>query len=177
MSTILHDAYTALLSGLTHRTGKEIHWVDKDGDTITVEPVDVERESYVVRYYYRDGSLYFEIHYLQDKLHGKCRWWHPNGQPQWEENYHQGQRHGKRISYLNSQKCWEEGYFKGQLHGKSTGWYTNGQKSWEKNHHQGQLHGKDIGWYEDGTLRYEECYINGRPVTLEEWNRCNDSTA
>jgi len=61
--TLLHDAYTALLAGLTHRTGNEIHWHDEDGNPITVEPVDVESCICRVRSYYEDGSLCWEKDY------------------------------------------------------------------------------------------------------------------
>jgi len=151
--TLLHDAYTALLSGLTHRTGNEIHWHDKHGCPITVEPVDVERESYLVRRYNDDGIL--------------CG----------EEGYSQGKIHGKRISlYLNGQKCWEADYHQGQLHGKCMGWYENGQLNWKINYIQDQRHGLSMGWYKNGNCRNEKYYINGRSVTREEWNGYNEST-
>jgi len=93
--SLLHDAYTALLAGLTYKTGNEIHWYGKDGYPITVEPVDVGRESYIIRCYYVDGGLCREVNYHQDQLHGKYQWWYPNGQLRWEENYHHGQQHGR----------------------------------------------------------------------------------
>jgi hypothetical protein len=49
---LLQEALITLLSGLTHTTGKEIHWEDEDGDPITVEPVDIEKSKYIVRYYW-----------------------------------------------------------------------------------------------------------------------------
>jgi len=97
--SLLHDAYTALLSGLTHKTGNEIHWYNKDGCPITVEPIDIESESYMVRRYREDGSLRWEINYLQDQPHGKCLGWHYNGQLHWETDYVNGQRHGKHIGW------------------------------------------------------------------------------
>jgi len=97
--SLLHDAYTALISGLTRRTGKEIHWYDKYGRQITVEPIDVERENYVVRQYDENGVLWDEAHYLKDQLHGKSTEWYPNGQKWLEECWKNGQRHGKEILY------------------------------------------------------------------------------
>jgi len=92
--TLLHDAYTALLSGLTHKTGNEIHWHDEDGYPITVEPIDVDAETYVVRHYREsNGDLYWEGRYQKKQLHGKSTGWHPNGQKYWEEGYRQGQLH------------------------------------------------------------------------------------
>jgi len=151
--SLLHDAYTALLSGLTHRTGKEINWHDSVGNPITVEPINVESESYVVRYYREDGGLWREENYMQSKLHGKYRWRYPNGQLHWEEDYVNGQRHGKFI--------W---------------WHENGQEHVRENYVDGKPHGKSMWWHEDGTLRYEYYYIHGHTVTLEEWDGHNDAT-
>jgi hypothetical protein len=39
--SILHDAYIALLSGLTYRTGNEIYWYDEYNNPITIEPIDI----------------------------------------------------------------------------------------------------------------------------------------
>jgi len=176
--TLLHDAYTALLSGLTHRTGNEIHWHDENGHPITVEPVDVEVGSYVVKYYREDGNLYWEIHYLQDQRHGKSIGWYENGQLQWETGYHQGQMHGKDIKwYTNGQLYWEINYIQKQRHGKSIFWDKSGQTRWEIDYHQDQLHGKSIMLHSNGVLIYEDYYINGRLVTHKEWERYNESIA
>jgi len=151
--TLLHDAYTALLSGLTHRTGKEINWHDRDGNPITVEPVDVERDRYVVRYYDENGVLWNQAHYLQDQLHGKRTEWYENGQLQWD------------TDFVN-----------GKLHGKDIGWYDNGQLQLEKHYNHNQLHGKCIWWNKDGTLICENYYINSYIVNPEEWERHNEPT-
>jgi len=96
--TLLHDAYTALLDGLTHKTGNEIHWYDEHGNSITVEPVDVEQERYVVRYYRKGGSLDLEENYQQEQLHGKSIVWHLNGNLEWRlcEQYY---INGNKVTY------------------------------------------------------------------------------
>jgi len=151
--TLLHDAYTALLAGLTYKTGNEIHWHDKDGSQITVEPVDVEAGSYIVRRYCKNGSLDLEENYSKEQLHGKRIIWHLNGKKFLEGDYHQG-----------------------QLHGKCMGWYPNGQLDWEANYIQGQRHGLSIRWYKNGYCRDKNYYICGRIVTPKEWERYSDST-
>ncbi len=56
--TVLHDAMTAYLSGLaTKKNDKEIWWVDKYGEKITVELVNADLETHIIRYYCEDGSL------------------------------------------------------------------------------------------------------------------------
>jgi len=127
--SLLHDAYTALLSGLTYKTGNEIHWYDEGGNPITVEPIDVEIGSYIIRYYNEDGNLCREEDCSQYQLHGKSVSWYKNGQKFVEVDYHQG-----------------------RLHGKSIGWYGNGQIRWETDYINNRLHGKRIEWHEDGVV-------------------------
>ena len=64
--SLLHDAYTALLSGLTTKTGNEIHWQDERGLPITIEVLDISLEWYVINWHntklsmreeYKEGRL------------------------------------------------------------------------------------------------------------------------
>ena len=61
--TILHDALTALLAGITQYkpNTKEIEWEDKYGYPCTIESLGDEK--YVVRYYYANDNLLWEIPY------------------------------------------------------------------------------------------------------------------
>jgi antitoxin component YwqK of YwqJK toxin-antitoxin module len=138
--TLLHDAYVAWMSGLTHKTGNEIHWEDEDGNPITVEPIDVSECKYAVRYYYDNGQIGMEINYYQDQRHGKTIGWHKNGQVYWEADYYQDQRHGKSIGWWKSgKKKWEEDYYQDQQHGKCIVWHENGQKELEEEYEHGTL--------------------------------------
>ena len=65
--TLLHDAYTAWLAGITTKTGNEIHWEDEDGNPITIEPVDVSKEKYILRGYYSSGNKWWEEEYQNGK--------------------------------------------------------------------------------------------------------------
>ena len=139
--TLLHDAYTAWLSGLTHKTGNEIHWENKYGNPITVELIDAEQEKYIVRDYWENGNV------------------------MWEEEYQNSQPHGKNIGWhYNGNKLWEVEYQNGQPHGKNIGWHDNGNKQWEGEYQNGQPHGKSIGWYENGNVMWEEEYQNGECI-------------
>jgi antitoxin component YwqK of YwqJK toxin-antitoxin module len=114
--TLLHDAYVAWMSGLTHKTGNEIHWEDEYGRPITVEPISIAECKYIVRYYYGNGQVGCEINCHQGLRHGKDIRWHENGQKEWEIDYHQGKPHGKSIM-----------------------WYKNGQRHWETDYNQGKV--------------------------------------
>ena len=112
--TLLHDAYTALLSGLTTKTGNEIHWQDERGFPITIEPVDISKEKYIVRYYHENGNKKQEREYQNGQIHGKCIGWYKNGNKWWEDEYQNGKRHGKYTCwYENGNKIWEEEYQNG----------------------------------------------------------------
>ena len=138
--TLLHDAYTALLSGLTTKTGNEIHWQNKFGEDITVEPIDVSKEKYIVRRYYPNENKEYEVEYQNGKLHGKSIYWWQNGNKHWEQEYQNGQRHGKYIGWdENGNKKLESGWQNGQFHGKHIGWDENGNKIWEFEYRNGKL--------------------------------------
>jgi antitoxin component YwqK of YwqJK toxin-antitoxin module len=113
---LLRETLTALLAGLTHTIGKEIHWENEDGDPITVEPVDIEKGKYIIRHYWKNGNKCWGKEYQNGQLHGKCIWWYEDGN-----------------------KWWESEFQNGQLHGKSIGWYENGNKWWEDEYQNGQL--------------------------------------
>jgi antitoxin component YwqK of YwqJK toxin-antitoxin module len=136
--SILHDAYTALLAGLTYRTGNEIHWQDEENNPIAIEHIDAENERYIVRGYYSNGQKNLEAEYQNGQRHGKSLGWYPNGQKWWE------------IERQNDKQ-----------HGKSIGWHRNGQKSWEEDHQNGQLYGKRVLWDDCGKKILEEEYQNG----------------
>lgn len=67
--SLLHDVYTALLSGLTYKTGNEIHWYDKNGNQITVEPKNTGNNDYIIRRYHDNGNIYWEMKYYNDTLY------------------------------------------------------------------------------------------------------------
>jgi antitoxin component YwqK of YwqJK toxin-antitoxin module len=106
---LLHDAYTALLAGLTCKTGSEIYWQDKYGIPITIKLIDIKQERYIIRYYHRNGQKYWESEYQNGQLHGKYIRWYRNGQKHWEKEWQDGQQHGKTTCwYKNGRKYSEE---------------------------------------------------------------------
>jgi antitoxin component YwqK of YwqJK toxin-antitoxin module len=173
---ILQEALIALLSGLTHKTGNEIHWEDECGEPITVEPVDIEKSKYIVRHYYKNGNKWWEREYQNGQFHGKSFGWYENGNKLWEREYQNGQFHGKSFGcYKNGNKYWEREHQNGQKHGKWIKWCENGNKEWEREHQNGQKHGKWIKWCENGDKNWEAYYWGGKKVSEEEFNCLSDS--
>jgi antitoxin component YwqK of YwqJK toxin-antitoxin module len=138
--SLLREAFTALLSGLTYKIGNEIHWEDRNGNPITVEPINTEENKYIVRYYWENGNKWWEYEYQNGQLHGKWIAWYKNGNKRWEREYQNGQLHGKCIRwYKNGNKCWEHECQNGQRYGKCIDWYENGNKRWEEEYQNGKL--------------------------------------
>jgi antitoxin component YwqK of YwqJK toxin-antitoxin module len=135
---LLHDAYTAWLSGLTYKDEKGIHWQDKYDNPITISDIDIETKSYVVRYWYQNGQLQKEVPYQQGQRHGVEKWWYDGGQPWWEIPYQQG-----------------------QIHGVEKGWHDNGWPYVEVQYQQWKKHGVEKRWYENGKLQLEAHWEHG----------------
>ena len=68
------------------------------------------------------------------------------------------------LFYLTGEKYWEEEYQNGQLHGKYISWFKNGNKRWEAGYKDGRLHGKNTRWYESGQKHWETEYQNGKLI-------------
>ena len=114
--TLLHDAYTAWLAGLTTKTGNEIHWQNKNGIPITIEPIDMEKEKFVIRRYYSNGNKWWENEYQNGQLHGKFIRWHENGNKYREYKYQNGKPHGKYIEWYENGSKWREIEYKNGIH-------------------------------------------------------------
>ena len=112
--SLLHDAYTALLSGLTTKTGNEIHWENEVGQAVTIEPIDIKKQIYIIRRYYPNGNKIWEAYYQNEEFHGKSIGWHENGNKRYEVEFQNGQSHGKYINWDESgNKIWEALYQNG----------------------------------------------------------------
>jgi antitoxin component YwqK of YwqJK toxin-antitoxin module len=136
--SLLHEAYTALLTGLTYRTGNEIHWQDEENNPIAIEPIDVENERYIVRYYYPNGQKHLEVECQNGQRHGKFSGWYENGKKHLGAKYKNNYFHGKYLRwYKNGKKYYSIEYKNGKIHGKYLMWNDKGKKileeEWENN--------------------------------------------
>jgi antitoxin component YwqK of YwqJK toxin-antitoxin module len=66
--------------------------------------------------------------------------------------------------YENGQKKKEEDYVDGNHHGKRIGWYKNGQKKYEGDYLGGERNGKEIAWSENGAVLYDKKYVDGMEI-------------
>ena len=71
----------------------------------------MSEQSKVVKEYYPNGQIKYEIPYHQGQRHGIRKWWHENGQIWYETTYHQGQLHGIGKWWYEDGQFWYENYY------------------------------------------------------------------
>jgi hypothetical protein len=122
----------------------------------------------VEKAFHRNGRLREVVPLRNGRRHGVVRVWHKNGVLANEERYLNGLLHGVC-------RQWDE---TGRLLGKyqmvhGTGvqrtWHENGRLQLEFSTVRGDFSGRYRLWLNDGKLMSEEIYLNGRPVTAEEY--------
>ena len=122
----------------------------------------------VEKAFHRNGRLREVVPLRNGRRHGVVRVWHKNGVLANEERYLNGLLHGVC-------RQWNE---TGRLLGKyrmvhGTGvqrtWHQNGRLQLEFSTVRGDFSGRYRLWLNDGKLMSEEIYLNGRPVTAEEY--------
>jgi len=86
----LSDMYASLLSGLTTRKNDKEIWWNIHGLTCTIEIIDINNCSYIMRRYNRDGSIYEYCDYVNDRPHGRHQRWNRYGKAILDANYANG---------------------------------------------------------------------------------------
>ena len=88
----LKKLLTEQLSGITQYkpNTKEIYTKDIYGNPITVEILDANTETYIVREYYDSGQLRLQYEYQNGKPHGTWKYWYSNGQLWHQLEYQNG---------------------------------------------------------------------------------------
>ena len=104
----LKKLLTERLSGIAKykENTKEICTKNKYGRPITIEILDVDTETYIVRRYYDNGKLWYQDKYQNGKLHGTCKRWHKNGKLRWEYEYQNGKEHGTWKGWYKDGQLW-----------------------------------------------------------------------
>lgn len=65
----------------------------------TVHGISIDDKSWKQEGRYSDGSLAWEIYYMDEGKWGTCRWWRNVGELAYEEYYEQGIQEGEMIKY------------------------------------------------------------------------------
>jgi len=88
--TLLHDAYTAYLAGLTTEIKAGILWKDEHGINVVIKIIDAKKETYRVRYYHKNGTVVNEKHYKGNFLHGQSIERYTSGKIKKISNFNKG---------------------------------------------------------------------------------------
>ena len=160
--SLLHDAYTALLAGLTYKENGKIKWVDETDNNVWITIIDVDKEEYICEY-----DNYNKYWYQNDRYHrvdgpaveGS------NDYKAWLQNDKLHRLDGPAIE-SNFSKEWHQNGLLHRLDGPAIE-YADGGKAWYKNGKFHRLDGPAIEWT-DGNKRW---YINGNGLAEEEFNR------
>ena len=109
----LQKLLTELFSGIAQYkpNTKEIYTKDIYGRPITVEILDVDNESYIVRSYHDNGKLWYQEEYQNGKRHGTSKYWDNKGQLRWQEEYQNGKEHGICKGWRKNGQLWYQQEF------------------------------------------------------------------
>jgi MORN repeat variant len=118
-----------------------------------------------------NDRLEFETDYIDDRKHGKEKWWYENGQLARECDYVDDRKHGKyKRWHANGQleiECaqleMECDYIDDRRHGKRKQWYCSGQLEIECEFVNGKKHGIYKQWYQNGKIASELEFKFGVP--------------
>lgn len=96
--------------------------------------------------YCDNGQLQFSCTYHAGKREGLCTSWHCDGSEASEEEYRDGQWHGRRTVWDAGRKLEEEHYRNGVLEGMRRQWDSTGRIVSEEHYANGQLEGEQRAW-------------------------------
>lgn len=148
------------------------------------------------RFDVRSGDLKREIPWVEGKMHGVMRSYHPNGEQASESPYENGKVHGavrsysiqggltRVATYVRGQRegdttdYWVENpgavqkvvpYRAGKVHGVAKGFYLNGKPKWERPFRGNLEHGKETQYAPDGTVERSVYWLEGDRVSEDEY--------
>ncbi len=118
--------------------------------------------------FHRNGQLREIVPLRNGRRHGVVRVWHKNGVLANEEPYQNGLLHGVCRQWSGTGRLL--GKYR-MVHGSGVQrtWHENGRLQLEFSTVRGDFSGRYRLWLHDGALMSEEIYLNGRPVTAEEY--------
>lgn len=122
----------------------------------------------VEKAFHRNGRLREVVPLRNGRRHGAVRVWHKNGVLANEERYQNGLLHGVSRQWNEAGRLLGE-YRMVQGTGVQRTWHENGRLQLEFSTVRGDFSGRYRLWLNDGKLMSEEIYLNGRPVTAEEY--------
>ncbi|RYF37385.1 MAG: hypothetical protein EON97_01290, partial [Chitinophagaceae bacterium] len=115
--------------------------------------------------YHPNGAINISQEYLNDKLHGEVKVFHPNGTQQTSGVFQHGEKQGP-WKFYNSKGLISsiDDYLDDELHGKSVTYYKNGKVDVETEYTNGSRQGIRNKYDEEGRLLYQIRYKDNLPI-------------
>lgn len=130
---------------LKKKTDSEFWFEGLAGTPCTIEPIDINKQSFIYRRYFDSGAIYLEAYCVGMKYHGVYREFYENGGME------------KYAVYVQD-----------KLEGEVCGWFPNGQIAYIENYKNDKLHGKYFEWVDDGKWVADWTFENGNLVEVGE---------
>lgn len=117
----------------------------------------------LLRELYTDGVVKAEAEFVDGRLHGRTRGFHPNAVLQVEENFVEGVSHGQRRRFDEEGRIVSlESISNGQLHGLSEKYHPDGSLLEQGEYLNGAPHGLARMWDAAGAIQAEVTFDHGK---------------
>lgn len=122
--------------------------------------VFIDYKNKIKKTYYRDGTLYVEVRFLDNdewKYEGEAKLYYQTGEILGIEQFKKGVLNGKSVYYYKNGKIQRKRFYKdGTLEGEDINYYENGNVAEKIFYKNGSLrNGRRITYYENGNIRTE----------------------
>lgn len=113
--------------------------------------------------YHDNGQLRFQYPVMNNKIHGLCRVWYPDGTLHCEEHYADNYLHGPNKEWYPSGQLKKECFYQRAMHqGERREWYENGVMRLRCHYVDDIFNGLYQEWYGNGQIKESIMYIHGR---------------
>jgi len=110
--------------------------------------------------------------YINGKINGIVRQYHPNGNLESEICYFDGEYHGSYRTFYPDGHMHNEKFFKnGMLDGIFKAWDEDGSLFFEIHYKDNLQHGPDKSYHRNGMLEYEDIYVNGKRTVRKTYDQ------
>lgn len=113
--------------------------------------------------YYWAGTLHRVFTYVDNKAHGHCHTYYPDGPIWMEQNFREGLLDGPTKTFYKSGSIWEECAYKtGKLHGEHKSYYEDGDLNTLAYFNEGKLDGDYKAYFQNGMPREKSTFRDGK---------------
>lgn len=144
---------------VTHPSGNKAFEASYNDQGLLLDPI---------QYFYENENLQFKYFHQKGLLEGECIKYSLEGDPIFENNYHQGHLHGEVKYYQEKELIQKENYKLGKKEGWQERYHPDGKR---KNLYllaNGQLDGTYLEWYPSGIKKISKQFRKELQEGIEE---------